>query len=75
MGQINELNRITLERDSTHRKVECTYSIIIGEDGLKYLQIDSYGSDERQFKGKKSQSMRFTPDAIAQLRNILKNEV
>ncbi len=74
MGKIDTLDKIALERDSTHRNVECTYSVVNGPDGEKYLQIDSYGSAERVFKGKKSQSMRFTPKAIEQLKTILSSE-
>jgi len=75
MGIVNRLDRISLERDSSHRPVECTYSIVYGPDGEKLLQIDTYGSPERQFPGKKSQCIRFTPDAIQQLRQILETEL
>jgi hypothetical protein len=35
------------------------------------LQIDTYGSVDRKLPGKKSQSLRFAPEAINQLREIL----
>jgi hypothetical protein len=35
------------------------------------LQIDTYGSARRKIVGKKSQSMRFLPEAIKQLKEIL----
>jgi hypothetical protein len=74
MGRVNELIKITLERDVNHRDVECTWSIVNNNEGGKCLQIDSYGSASRQVPGKKSQSLRFTPKAIAQLKEILAQE-
>jgi hypothetical protein len=75
MAIVKRLERINLERDSSHTEVECTYSIIRGTAGQKFLQIDTYGSTTRKFTGKKSQSIRFSPEAINQLREILKSEV
>lgn len=74
MGIVNKLNRITLEKGSSHRPVECTYSIIYS-NGEKLLQIDTYGSAERQMPGKKSQCIRFTRDAIDQLQEIIAKEL
>ena len=63
-----------LERDSSHTEAkDCTYSIIEDDRGNS-LQIDTYGSPHRQMLGKKSQSIRFSPEAIAQLRDILSKE-
>jgi hypothetical protein len=74
MAIVRKLKRITLEHDSRHSEVNCTYSIIQGDDG-KSLQIDTYGSAHRKMPDKKSQSMRFSPEAIAQLRDILSDEL
>ncbi len=71
MALITKLQRQELERNATHSEVECTYSIINNKNG-KFLQIDTYGSANRQIKGKKSQSIRFSKDAINQLKLILK---
>jgi hypothetical protein len=76
MAIVRRLERVTLDRDAKHSEVkDCTYSIFQGEDGSKSLQIDTYGSAERQIPGKKSQSIRFSPEAIKQLRKILSEEV
>ena len=75
MAIVRKLERISLERDSSHSEVDCTYSIIQGSAGQKFLQIDTYGSAIRKFTGKKSQSIRFSPEAIAQLRDILTKEI
>lgn len=71
MAIVRRLKPINLERDAPHREVECTYSIIHDDDGRTYLQLDTYGSSERQFPGKKSQSIRFAPEAIQQLKSLL----
>lgn len=70
MALVTELHKLGLERDSVHSEVECSYTIIENEDG-KFLQIDTYGSANRQIKGKKSQSIRFSQDAINQLKLII----
>jgi hypothetical protein len=73
MAIVRELDPIKLDRDSKHSEVDCTYSIIEDEKGDKYLQIDTYGSKTRKIPGKKSQSIRFSPEAIDQLKEILKH--
>jgi len=72
MATVRTMENIHLERDSEHTEVGATYAIINSNDG-KCLQIDTYGSSTRQDKGKKSQSIRFTPEALEQLSKILKN--
>ena len=70
MAVVRKLEQLTLENGSPHTEVECTYSIVDDEKG-KYLQIDTYGSNTRKIPGKKSQSIRFAPEAIAQLKILL----
>lgn len=74
MAIVHKLERVELERDSKHTEVNCTYSIVSDESGNKYLQIDTYGSASRQIPGKKSQSIRFSRQALQQLKNILSSE-
>ncbi len=70
MAIVRNLEKLSLERDSKHTEVKCTFSIIENDEGTS-LQVDTYGSKERQEKGKKSQSIRFAPEAIEQLRKII----
>jgi hypothetical protein len=74
MAIVRKLDRITLEHDSRHSEVKCTYSIIQDDSG-RSLQIDTYGSAHRKILDKKSQSIRFSPEAIAKLRDILSKEL
>ncbi|MBC7213682.1 MAG: methionyl-tRNA formyltransferase [Burkholderiaceae bacterium] len=55
---------------SRHSDVDCTYTVV-HIDGQKYLQLDTYGSITRENPGKKSQSLRLTPQAIQQLKSII----
>ncbi len=71
MAAVTQLVRVKLERESKHSEVECTFDIIVDEQGRKWLQLDTYGSDQRQIKGKKSQSVRLSPSAIQQLKEII----
>jgi hypothetical protein len=74
MAIVENLRRIVLERESKHLSAECTYSVIVEENGRKFLQLDTYGSAGRAIPGKKSQSIRFTPEAIRQLGTIIRSE-
>ena len=69
---IRELKRRVLESDSRHTDADGTYSIVQDSDGSKVLQIDTYGSKHRRLPGKVSQSIRFSPEALEQLKRILR---
>jgi len=73
MAIVRKMEKISLERYSKHTEVKATYTIVKSDDGETYLQVDTYGSSERQEEGKKSQSVRFSPEAIMQLSKIIKN--
>jgi hypothetical protein len=73
MALVKNITHQPLERESKHTDVECTFDIVIDSDGCKCLQLDTYGSNQREIKGKKSQSLRLTPEAIAQLKSIFAN--
>jgi hypothetical protein len=73
MAVVRKLEQLTLEKDSPHTDVECTYSIV-NEKEERFLQIDTYGSTTRKIPGKKSQSIRFAPEAIKQLKIILEQD-
>ena len=76
MAIVRKLKRITLEGRSSHTEVkDCTYSVVSDDAGRKFLQIDTYGSAHRKMPDKKSQSIRFSPEAIAQLKRILAEEL
>ena len=71
MAIVRKLEKVQLERESKHSEVKCTYSVVSDSAGDKFLQIDTYGSAARKMPGKKSQSIRFSPEAIKQLKGVL----
>jgi hypothetical protein len=70
MALVKNITHQPLERESKHTDVVCTFDVVIGADGSKCPQLDTYGSNQREIKGKKSQSLRLSPQAIAQLKII-----
>jgi hypothetical protein len=62
------------DRIADHSEAEATYSIVVDQDGTKYLQLDTLGSRTRKLKGKVSQSLRLAPSAIDQLRAIINRD-
>ena len=70
MALINNMKRSNLERNSIHGPTECTYTTFM-KNGVKYLQIDTYGSKDREFPGKKSQSIQFNKTSLSQLNSII----
>lgn len=75
MAIVRELEKLSDLVDARHTDARCTYAIINDEDGRRWLQVDTYGSSSRRLKGKKSQSIRFAPEAVAQLRKIIESEM
>ena len=71
MAIVRHLEAQRLEVEAKHTETECTYSVVHDRDGKLYLQVDTYGSPERKMAGKKSQSIRFAPEAIRELKAIL----
>ena len=59
--EINVPNRVSTQTES-----EATVALI-DLDGEKFVQIDSVGSKDRKFVGKRSQSMRLSKTAFEQL--------
>jgi hypothetical protein len=71
MAIVRHLEEQALQVEASHTETKCTYSLVRGKDGTKYLQIDTYGSSDRKIEGKKSQAIRFAPEAVAELRQII----
>ncbi|TFI46653.1 hypothetical protein E4O93_16870 [Diaphorobacter sp. DS2] len=70
MALIANIKAQPLQSVAKHSTVECTYTVVITDDG-KCLQLDTYGSAGRALPGKKSQSLRFSPEALQQLKQII----
>jgi hypothetical protein len=71
MAVVRRLEQLTLEKESPLSEADCTYSIVSDKQGRRYLQVDTYGSASRKIIGNKSQSIRFAPEAVEQLKQLL----
>jgi hypothetical protein len=56
MALIRKFEEIHKDTNRVHDPVECGYTAF-EVNGMKYLQIDTYGSSFRQIKGKVSRSI------------------
>lgn len=74
MALVEILKKGFKDRDSIHKPTDCSYYIVYNKKGEKMLQIDTYGSEDREIPGKVSQSIQFSPEAIVQLRELLSAE-
>ncbi|MRR53953.1 MAG: methionyl-tRNA formyltransferase [Deltaproteobacteria bacterium] len=72
MAIVRRFDKIEFDVPGKHTEVNATYAIIGDKNGEKFLQIDTYGSSSRQIKGKKSQSIRLSQEALDQLFKIYK---
>jgi hypothetical protein len=70
---INEFDKIIKERNNVHEYVSAKYCSFI-VNSAKYLQIDTYGSNDREFRNKISQSIQIDKEMAERLINIFKNE-
>ena len=73
MALIENLSEGFKERQRIHEKTDSIFYFILDDKGNKFLQIDTFGSNERAIPGKVSQSIQFSPTAIQQLKIILKS--
>lgn len=72
MAQLDIMNlqRIEKQRNCIHGKVYATYTTFV-QDGKEYLQIDTYGSSDRELPGKVSQSIQLDKEASEYLISLL----
>lgn len=66
MAVVREFAERELNGSNPHSEVEATVSLV-EVDGEKFVQIDTYGSNNRAMPGKVSQSLRLSKSALDQL--------
>jgi hypothetical protein len=71
MALIKEFVQVYKESNRVHGTVECGW-LRFQLAGRTYLQLDTYGSDDRQIPGKVSQSLQLDEDSAAELLNIVR---
>jgi hypothetical protein len=67
MALVKKLESFSMDRSVVHGEVSATFTTFKDEAGTRYLQIDTYGSAEREIPGKKSQTLQFGPEGMARL--------
>lgn len=70
MARITEFEEINHDSHRIHGPVVCGHKEFV-VDGMKILQLDTYGSHERKFAGKVSQSIQIDEQAAANLLKLL----
>jgi hypothetical protein len=58
-----------MDRNSIHDEIDASYTVF-ENDGRVFVQIDSYGRDERAILGKKSQTIQFDREGYRPLYNL-----
>lgn len=53
------------------KTAECAYQLVTGDDGEVYLQLVTFGSDERQDVGSPSQNIRVSESMARELVQII----
>lgn len=53
------------------KTAECAHQVVVGEDGEPYLQLVTFGSEERQDIGSPSQNIRLDETAAHALVSII----
>jgi hypothetical protein len=71
MALVSSIESSDKQRQTIHRPTQCLFSIVHGPTGEPYMQLDTYGSSERQHPEKISQSIQFDKQAAAQLLRLI----
>jgi hypothetical protein len=70
MALVTKFEHLSMTANQVHGQTDCTYSTF-EEDGKRYLQIDTYGSERRKISGKKSQTVQFDEQSANALKKLL----
>ncbi|MEO1729713.1 MAG: methionyl-tRNA formyltransferase [Pseudomonadota bacterium] len=69
MAIIRKFEELDLKMNARHTETHGGWSIQ-GQDGEQFIQINTYGSDDREIPNKVSQSLRLSKEAIEQLAKL-----
>jgi hypothetical protein len=70
MALISTLTELKKDRNQVHGPVDCGWTVF-EEGGERYLQLDTYGSQERKILGKTSQSIQLDAKSAAELKRLI----
>jgi len=69
MAIIRKFEQLDLQANARHTDTRGGYSVQ-GQDGEKFIQINTVGSENRLIPGKVSQTLRLSKEAIEQLAEL-----
>lgn len=72
MALVTRITEEVKETRAPHKQTDCTATIATGSDGKRYLQLDTYGSTDRQQPNKLNQSLQFSRSSAESLLNLLR---
>ena len=77
MARINldTIRKNDKDRNTVHTPVTATYTVFDTVDGEHYVQIDTYGKNDREIPGKESQSIQFDKERTKVLVDLLKKNL
>lgn len=73
MARIRSLSRAQSNVTVHPTEVDCTYQTVVAKDGTKYLQLTTYGSDQRKSKPKPSQTIQMDLVTAEKLLKIIES--
>lgn len=71
--EVHQFNKIEKNRNTVHKPTVATFSVF-EEDGQKYFQIDTFGTEDRVMREKVSQAIQIDKSMAKKLVDILRNE-
>jgi hypothetical protein len=74
MAIIRKFEELELKTNARHTETEGGWSIQ-GQDGERFIQINTVGSTDRAIPGKVSQTLRLSKAAIEQLAELAKKHL
>jgi hypothetical protein len=74
MAIVRTFEELDLKANARHTETKGGYSIQ-GQDGEKFIQINTVGSDDRAIPGKVSQTLRLSKNAIEQLAELARKHL
>ncbi|WP_234028151.1 hypothetical protein [Qipengyuania aquimaris] len=74
MAIIRKIDELDLKANARHSETHGGWSIQ-GQDGEKFLQINTVGSADREIPGKVSQTLRLSKEAVEQLAELARKHL
>lgn len=74
MAIIREFDELDLKMNARHSETNGGWSVQ-GQDGEKFIQINTVGSADREIPGKVSQTLRLSKEAIEQLAELARKHL